>query len=63
MVHPLHPKSDEDTVSVKAVVNAVRRGDAEVGWSALFAEKTTVSGLGYSFGTKVLYFAGYRYTP
>lgn len=47
---------------IQAIVKAVQKDGAEAGWRALFAEKTKVSGLGYAFGTKLLYFAGYKFT-
>lgn len=41
----------------------VRDHGAGEGWSALYLPQTTVPGLGASFGTKLLYFAGYSRAP
>jgi len=44
---------------IEGIVKAVRSNGAEAGWRALFGD-FRIHGLGYSFGTKLLYFAGYR---
>jgi hypothetical protein len=43
---------------IAAIVKAVQSSGA--GWSALFDKATHVTGLGPAFGTKLLYFAGYK---
>jgi hypothetical protein len=45
-----------------AIVDTVRNRGAGEGWTALLAEHK-VPGLGMAFGTKLLYFAGYRVCP
>jgi hypothetical protein len=50
---------DYPTSSIEAIVTAVQQGGAGAGWSALVS-RHHVSGLGASFGTKLLYFAGYE---
>lgn len=44
--------------AISGIVEAVRSEGAEAGWRALFGEHR-IQGLGYAFGTKLLYFAGY----
>jgi hypothetical protein len=43
---------------VEAIVASVRTSGAEAGWRTLFVDHR-ITGLGYAFGTKLLYFAGY----
>jgi hypothetical protein len=49
------PESEDN---IRTIVEVTREKGAGAGWSALFTENK-VQGLGISFGTKVLYFAGY----
>jgi hypothetical protein len=48
------PPRDE----ISAIVDVVRSKGAEAGWTALM-KTHKIPGLGYAFGTKLLYFAGY----
>jgi len=50
-----HPESD---ANIRTIVEVTRQEGASAGWSALLVENK-VPDLGVSFGTKVLYFAGY----
>jgi hypothetical protein len=43
---------------LEGIVRAVRTGGAEAGWWALYGDHR-IAGLGYAFGTKLLYFAGF----
>jgi hypothetical protein len=49
-----HPPRAE----IEGIAEAVRGSGAEAGWHALFGIHR-IAGLGYAFGTKLLYFAGY----
>jgi hypothetical protein len=44
--------------SIKGIVHEVQTAGAGAGWRALHG-KHKINGLGYAFGTKILYFAGY----
>jgi hypothetical protein len=44
---------------IEGIVRAVQSGGALAGWGALFGEHR-IRGFSYAFGTKLLYFAGYR---
>ncbi|PVB15930.1 hypothetical protein D2E76_25435 [Mycobacteroides abscessus] len=50
------PRSDQ---SIRRIVEATQSSGAEAGWGALFGE-CRLKGLNLSFGTKLLYFAGYK---
>lgn len=50
------PKSDQ---SIRRIVEVTQSSGAEAGWNALFGEYR-LKGLNLSFGTKLLYFAGYK---
>lgn len=50
-----NPKSEDN---IRKIFQATRDEGAAAGWSALLADHK-VRGLGISFGTKLLYFAGY----
>jgi hypothetical protein len=50
--------SDPPRAKIEGIVETVRAGGAEAGWQALYGEHR-IPGLGYAFGTKLLYFAGY----
>jgi hypothetical protein len=52
----LNPPRDR----IKKIVEATQKNGAEAGWRALFEQRTHVEGLGAAFGTKLLYFAGFR---
>lgn len=45
--------------SITGIVHEVQTAGAGAGWHALYGNYS-ISGLGYAFGTKVLYFAGYH---
>lgn len=49
--------ADNAEAKLRAIVDATRAHGATAGWHALFTHKIT--GLNMSFGTKLLYFAGY----
>lgn len=44
--------------NIERIVHEVQTAGAAAGWRAL-REKHRIDGLGYAFGTKILYFAGY----
>jgi hypothetical protein len=44
---------------IKVIANAVKIGGAASGWTALHGD-AKVAGLGWGYGTKLLYFAGYH---
>jgi Putative 8-oxoguanine DNA glycosylase OGG-like protein len=48
---------------IAAIIHTTRNEGADEGWSALYLRQTTVAGLKASFGTKLLYFAGYDRSP
>lgn len=50
--------SDPPRDKIDGIVDAVRTKGAVAGWLALYG-KHRIAGLGYAFGTKLLYFAGY----
>ena len=43
---------------IQAIISAVQAQGAAAGWDAMM-RTSKIPGLGYGFGTKVLYFAGY----
>ncbi len=45
--------------SIKGIVHEVQTAGAGAGWRALYGNHR-INGLGYAFGTKVLYFVGYH---
>lgn len=49
---------DRASEKIAAIVDATRADGAAAGWHALF-NSHRINGLGMSFGTKLLYFAGY----
>jgi hypothetical protein len=51
--------SDPPVEKIRKVVELTRSVGAEAGWHALH-NSHKVGGLGYAFGTKLLYFAGYK---
>ena len=51
--------SQENGPKLAEIIREVRENGAGEGWSALWGE-SKVHGLGAAFGTKLLYFAGYR---
>jgi len=53
----------ETRARIEEIVSTVREQGAGEGWSALYRPQTKVAGLGPSFGTKLLYFAGYDRSP
>ena len=50
--------NDPPRSKIEGIVKAVRTDGAEAGWRALYGHHR-ITGLGYAFGTKLLYFAGY----
>lgn len=54
--------SPPDKTKLQAIVNAVQQQGALAGWKAMMATNK-IAGLGYGFGTKLLYFAGYGNVP
>lgn len=50
--------SDPPRSEIEGIVEAVQTNGAEAGWRALYGHHR-IAGLGYAFGTKLLYFAGY----
>lgn len=50
------PKSDQ---SIRRIVEVTQSSGVEAGWDVLFGE-CRLNGLNLSFGTKLLYFAGYK---
>jgi hypothetical protein len=53
--------SDPPVEKVRRIVELTRTVGAEAGWHALH-NGYKIDGLGYAFGTKLLYFAGYQQT-
>jgi hypothetical protein len=53
----------ETRARIAEIVRLTRASGAGEGWSALFLPETRVTGLKASFGTKLLYFAGYDRSP
>jgi hypothetical protein len=53
----------ETRARIAEIVRVTRADGAGEGWSALYLPQTTVGGLKASFGTKLLYFAGYDRSP
>ena len=51
-----------NTANLQAIVDVVRNKGSEAGWKAM-KQTHKVYGLGYGFGTKLLYFAGYGNVP
>lgn len=51
--------ADPPRTQILAIITAVQTGGAAAGWDALHGE-TKVKGLGWGYGTKLLYFAGYH---
>ena len=56
-------RAAETRARIEAIIHATRNSGAGEGWSALYLPQTTVPGLKASFGTKLLYFAGYDHSP
>lgn len=56
-------RSAETKARIAAMIHTTRDDGAGDGWSALYLPQTTVAGLKASFGTKLLYFAGYDRSP
>jgi hypothetical protein len=51
-----------DKANLQKIVNDTRNLGALAGWKAMM-ETNSIYGLGYGFGTKLLYFAGYGVVP
>ena len=56
-------RSAETRARIAAIIRVTREDGAGEGWSALYLPLTRVAGLKASFGTKLLYFAGYDRCP
>lgn len=56
-------RSAETKARIAAIIHTTRDDGAGDGWSALYLPQITVAGLKASFGTKLLYFAGYDRSP
>jgi hypothetical protein len=56
-------RAAETRVRIATIVQLTRANGAGEGWSALYLPQTKVAGLKASFGTKLLYFAGYDRSP
>jgi hypothetical protein len=56
-------RAAETRARIEAIIHATCNSGAGEGWSALYLPQTTVPGLKASFGTKLLYFAGYDHSP
>ena len=56
-------RAAETRARIAAIIRLTRDNGAGEGWSALYLPQTTVGGLKASFGTKLLYFAGYDRSP
>lgn len=56
-------RSPEMKTRIAKIIDITREKGAGEGWSTLYARQTGVPGLKASFGTKLLYFAGYHRAP
>ena len=56
-------RAAETRARITEIIRLTRDHGAGEGWSALYLPQTAVPGLRASFGTKLLYFAGYGRTP
>jgi hypothetical protein len=56
-------RAAETKARITEIIRLARHHGAGEGWSALYLPQTAVSGLRASFGTKLLYFAGYGRAP
>lgn len=56
-------RAAETRARIAAIIGVTRDNGAGEGWSALYLPQTAVGGLKASFGTKLLYFAGYDRSP
>jgi hypothetical protein len=56
-------RAAETRARIAKIVRLTRDNGAGEGWSALYLPETRVAGLKASFGTKLLYFAGYDSSP
>src|SRR5215469_3395161 len=56
-------RAAETRARITEIIRLARHHGPGEGWSALYLPQTAVSGLRASFGTKMLYFAGYGRAP